>query len=85
MSETPEQFRERMRSVGFLRDGRTRDKVRTVIRPDDDTGADAGMLAKETTDQLGTVITESDNRQDVALHPATFTTELMTMNPCDLL
>jgi hypothetical protein len=74
--ETPEQFRARMRSVGFLARGQTRDQVRTVRRPEDDPGLDAGRKAKETTDQLGTVITESENRQDVNIHPETHVTHL---------
>jgi hypothetical protein len=74
--ETPAQFRERMRSVGFMAGGRTRDRVRTVTRPENDPGLDAGRRAKETTDQLGTVITESDHRQDVNIHPATYVAEL---------
>jgi hypothetical protein len=69
--ETPEQFRERMGSVGFLSGGRTRDRVRTVTRPEDDPGVDAGKKAKQVTDELGTVITQSDNRQDVNIHPET--------------
>jgi hypothetical protein len=74
--ETPEQFRERMRSVGFMAGGRTRDKVRTVTRPETDPGLDAGKRAKETTDQLGTVITESDHRQDVTVSPPTHAGEI---------
>lgn len=74
--ETPEQFRARMASVGFMKGGRTKDKVRMVTRPADDPGVDAGRKAKETTDELGTVITESDNRQDVNIHPATHVAEL---------
>lgn len=69
--ETPEQFRDRVRSIGFLGGGRTRDRVATVIRPQDDPGLDAGLRAKRTTDELGTVVTESDNRQDVTITPAT--------------
>lgn len=72
---TPED-RDRMRSVGYLSQGRTRDRVRTVTRPEDDSGPDAGRTAKETTDELGTVITESDNRQDVNIHPETYVAEL---------
>ena len=70
-NETPEQFRERLRSIGHLRGGRTRDKVRTVTRPEDDAGLDAGRRAKQTVDELGTVITESDHRQDVTITPPT--------------
>ena len=71
VAETVDQWRDRMRSIGFLGGGRTRDKVRVVTRPSDDNGVDAGKRAKETTDELGTTITESDNRQDVNITPAT--------------
>ena len=69
--ETPEQFRARMRSVGFVPEPKTRATSRTIRRPADDTGLDAGRTAKETVDEHGTVITESDNRQDVNIHPKT--------------
>lgn len=75
-NETPEQFRDRVRSIGFLGGGRTRDKVRTVTRPETDPGVDAGERAKETTDELGTVITTSDNRQDVTITPPTHHQEI---------
>jgi hypothetical protein len=68
--ETPEEFRARMRSVGFVPGATARATSRTITRPDDG-GLDAGRPAKETTDELGTVITESDNRQDVIIHPET--------------
>jgi hypothetical protein len=74
--ETPEQFKARMRSIGFIAGGRTRDKVRTVTRPEDAPGLDAGRRAKETTDELGTVITESDHRQDVNIRPPTHHQEI---------
>ena len=67
---------ERLKSVGFMPHGRTRDQVRTVRRNERDPGLDAGQKAKETTDELGTVITESPNRQDVNIHPATHVGEL---------
>jgi hypothetical protein len=68
--ETPEEFRARMRSVGFVPGATIRATSRTVTRPDDG-GLDVGRKAKETTDELGTVITESENRQDVIIHPET--------------
>lgn len=74
--ETPGQFRERMRSIGHLRGGRTQDRVATVTRPEDDPGLDAGKRAKQTTDELGTVITESDHRQDVTVVPQTHVQEI---------
>jgi hypothetical protein len=39
---------------------------------------DAGRTAKEVTDELGTVVTESDNRQDVMIHPQTVHTDVTT-------
>jgi hypothetical protein len=74
--ETPQQFRERVRSVGFLAGGRTRSQVRTITRPETDPGLDAGKRAKRTVDEIGTVITESDHRQDVNIRPATHVAEL---------
>jgi hypothetical protein len=69
-TETPEEFRDRMRSIGFMPGGRTRDKVRTIAHPE------TGERAKETTDEFGTVITETLNRQDVNIHPKTCIQEL---------
>lgn len=74
--ETPQEFRDRMRSVGYLSQGQTRNQVRTVRRPETDPGLDAGRTARQVTDELGTVITESDNRQDVNIHPETYVAEL---------
>lgn len=74
--ETRAQFRQRMRSIGFMSGGRTRDRVTTVTRPENDPGVDAGRRAKQTTDELGTVITQSDNRQDVAITPPTHHQEI---------
>jgi hypothetical protein len=70
MAETPAQFRDRMKSVGYLKGGRTRNSVRTITHPE------TGERAKETTDELGTVITETPNRQDVNINPATYVAEL---------
>jgi hypothetical protein len=69
--ETPQEFRERMRSIGFLGRGRTKDTVTSTVRPENDPGVDAGKRAKVTVDELGTTITESDNRQDVNIVPET--------------
>jgi hypothetical protein len=68
--ETPEEFRARMRSVGFVPGATIKSQSRTIRRPMDGE-LDAGRKAKETTDEHGTVITESDNRQDVNIHPET--------------
>ena len=70
MTESPEEFRARMRSIGFMPNGRTKNKVRTIAHPE------TGERAKETTDELGTVITETANRQDVNIHPETYVSEL---------
>jgi hypothetical protein len=72
--ETPEEFRKRMMSVGYI-SRRTKNDVRTIMR-EPDGGIDAGRTAKQTVDELGTVITESDNRQDVNIHPETYVAEL---------
>lgn len=69
--ETVEQFKARMKSLQVMKGGRPRDKVRTITRPVTDPGIDAGKKAKQTKDELGTVITESDNRQDVNVCPQT--------------
>jgi hypothetical protein len=71
MPETPEEFRERMRSVGYLSKGQTRDRSRTIVRSAEEGGVDAGKKAKETVDETGTTVTMSDNRQDVNIIPET--------------
>jgi hypothetical protein len=76
VAETRKEFRDRMLSIGVMLGGRTRDKVVTVTRPEDDPGLDAGLRAKQTTDELGTVITESDHRQDVMITPQTHVQEV---------
>jgi len=40
---------------------------------------DAGRRAKQTTDELGSVITESDNRQDVNICPPTVYTDFSAL------
>jgi hypothetical protein len=77
--ESVQEFQARMRSVGFLSKGRTKDKVSSTYRPTNDPGVDAGKKAKVTVDELGTTITESDNRQDVNIVPKTVYTDLITM------
>jgi hypothetical protein len=74
--ETPQEFLDRMRSIQYMPHGRIRDKVKTVTRPEDDPGVDAGKKAKQTVDELGSVITESDNRQDCDIHPPTHYQEI---------
>jgi hypothetical protein len=77
--ETPAEFRARMLSIGYMPHGRTKDKIRTITRPIEEGGVDAGKRAKQTKDELGNIVTTSDNRQDVDLHPETVyqTLELM--------
>jgi hypothetical protein len=68
-TETPEEFRARMRSVGVIRGGRTRPLEKIITRPDTDpqgNQVDAGRRAKMTIDEeREIVLTTSDNRQDV--------------------
>jgi len=64
--ETPEQFRERMRSVGFV-GSRPKAMEKIVVRPDDG-GLDAGRRAKMTINpDRDVVTTTSDNRQDASV------------------
>jgi hypothetical protein len=66
--ETPEQFRERMRSLQVIRGGRTRPLEKTITRPDRDPAGnqiDAGRKAKMViSEERDIVLTTSDNRQD---------------------
>jgi hypothetical protein len=66
--ETPEQFRERMRSLQVIRGGRTRPLEKVITRPDRDPAGnqlDAGKRAKVTiNEERDIVLTTSDNRQD---------------------
>lgn len=66
--ETTEQFRERMRSIGIIKGGRTRPLEKIITRPDHDKSGnqlDAGKRAKVTINEdRDVVITTSDNRQD---------------------
>lgn len=57
---------EKLRSLGYLSRGRTRDRVREGRRAD-------GVRVKATTDELGTTVTEhaKGDRQDVHVRPAT--------------
>jgi hypothetical protein len=69
--ETPEQFRDRMRSIGYLSRGRTRNREILITRSTEEGGVDAGKRAKVVVDELGTTVTTSDNRQDVNVVPET--------------
>lgn len=68
MNEMPEQFRERMRSIGLIRGGRTRPLEKVITRPERDPSGnqlDAGRKAKMTiNEERDIVLTTSDNRQD---------------------
>ncbi len=71
--ETKEEFRARMLSIGYM--SRTPKVPERIIIRDDD-GADKGKRAKVTTipteaGMAGAVITESDNRKDCDIRPAT--------------
>lgn len=71
MTETPEQFRERMRSVGFVGSRRFIPHEKIVTRPERDPSGnqtDAGQRARMTiSDSNDVVLTTSDNRQDVKI------------------
>jgi hypothetical protein len=58
--------REKLRSIGYLGHGRTRNRIVDARRPPD-AGLDAGQRCKATTDELGNTVTESGNRQDVTI------------------
>lgn len=58
--------RQKLLSVGILGRGRTRNRV-VDGRRGADAGLDAGQRCKTVTDELGNTVTESANRQDVAI------------------
>jgi hypothetical protein len=66
--ETPEEFRERMRSLQVIRGGRTRPLEKIITRPDKDPQGnqiDAGRRARVTiNEERDIILTMSDNRQD---------------------
>lgn len=68
--ETGAEFNARMRSLQVIRGGRTKPKERIVTRSDDK-GVDVGKRAKQVKDETGSVVTTSDNRQDVTIVPPT--------------
>jgi hypothetical protein len=57
---------DKLRSLGYLSRGRTRNHVAEGRRPD-------GVRTKATTDELGTTVTEhaKGDRQDVHVRPST--------------
>jgi len=73
-NETVAEWQARMRSISVLGHSNPRPKEKIIIRGDD--GADTGKRAKVVTDEFGTEITTSDNRQDVNIHPETIVTPL---------
>lgn len=66
--ETPEEFRDRMRSIQHIRGGRTRPLEKVITRPDRDPAGnqiDAGRRAKVViNEERDIILTTSDNRQD---------------------
>lgn len=59
---------EKLRSIGHLSKGRTKDHVKEYRDKDD------GHLIKETTNEIGTTVTQHDtpdDRQDVMVRPQT--------------
>jgi hypothetical protein len=65
-AETPREFRDRMRSVGFI--SRARPLEKTITRKDDGSGnlTDVGRKAKVVINEDRDIVTTtSDNRQDV--------------------
>jgi hypothetical protein len=72
-TETPEQFRNRMRSIQVIKGGRTRPKEKIITRPTDPRDPkyvqgntiDAGKRAKVViNEERDIILTTSDNRQD---------------------
>lgn len=68
--------RDKLRSIGYLAGGQTRDQVREYRDPAD------GHRIKATTDELGNTVTQhatKDDRQDVTLRPKTINLEMRSM------
>jgi hypothetical protein len=67
-TETPEEFRARMRSLQVIRGGRTRPLEKIITRPEYDPSGnqiDHGRRAKMTiNEERDVVYTTSENRQD---------------------
>lgn len=67
-------FADKVRSVGYLRGGRTRPRVR-----EGRSHPDTGQPFKATTDELGATVTEHgtpDDRVDVHVTPQTLTMKI---------
>jgi hypothetical protein len=76
MSKLTREDLDRMRSVGHMKGGRTKDKVKEYRRTD-------GIRVKETTDELGNTVTQhatKDDRQDVIVRPKVVDLELKQGN-----
>lgn len=56
------EFADKVRSLGVLSGGRTRDRVRDIRR-------DGKVIGKSTTDQNNGTTDTYDNRQDVTIRP----------------
>jgi len=78
MAETGAEFNARMRSLQVIKGGRTKPKERIITRPNDK-GVDVGKRAKQVKDETGSVVTTSDNRQDVNIVPQTVYQEIGLM------
>jgi hypothetical protein len=67
-NESPAEFRERVRSIGVIRGGRTKPLEKIIVREDKGDGnvTDIGRKARVTINEdRDVVLTTSDNRQDV--------------------
>lgn len=63
MTEKPEEFRARIRSIGVIKGSRTKPLEKVITRAG---GVDAGQKAKVVINEdRDIVLTTSDNRQDV--------------------
>jgi hypothetical protein len=72
--ETPQEFRDRMRSIGVIKGGRTRQLEKVIVRPDDG-GLDVGKKAKVTINEARDIVYKtSDNRQDAHIFGVAATT-----------
>jgi hypothetical protein len=61
------EYRDKLKSVGYLKGGQTKPRVEEYKRPD-------GVAVKATTDELGNTVTEHntpDDRVDVMIRPDT--------------
>jgi hypothetical protein len=73
--ETPAEFRERLRSIGF-KTGNTKQRSKIITHPE--TGERANRI-EEFNGDSNAVITQTDNRQDVNITPKTHVQSLSFM------